>query len=80
VTVIDKHASGWYKGECNGAIGLFPSNYTEPIMDSQQASGSGTSVVSSFFVSNLVLLPVLTFSAVIFAAAKALVQPAGVYN
>ncbi len=79
VTVIDKHASGWYKGECNGAIGLFPSNYTEPIIDSQQASGSGISVVLKF-VSTLVLLPVLTFSAVIFAAAKALAQPAGVYN
>ena len=30
VVVLEKHASGWYKGELNGAIGMFPSNYTEP--------------------------------------------------
>jgi uncharacterized protein YejL (UPF0352 family) len=29
VVVLEKHASGWYKGELNGAIGMFPSNYTE---------------------------------------------------
>ena len=32
VTVVEKNASGWYKGECNGAVGLFPSNYTELVV------------------------------------------------
>jgi uncharacterized protein YejL (UPF0352 family) len=40
VTVIEKHASGWYKGECNGAVGLFPSNYTQPVNDASQKSGT----------------------------------------
>ena len=31
IAVLEKSASGWYKGECNGAVGLFPSNYTEPL-------------------------------------------------
>jgi hypothetical protein len=31
ISVVEKHASGWFKGECNGAVGLFPSNYTEPL-------------------------------------------------
>jgi len=31
ITVLEKSASGWYKGESNGAVGLFPSNYTEPL-------------------------------------------------
>ena len=41
VTVLEKHASGWYKGECNGAVGLFPSNYTEPLGRGQQPIRSG---------------------------------------
>jgi hypothetical protein len=32
VTVVEKNASGWYKGECNGDVGLFPSNYTERLL------------------------------------------------
>ena len=31
IAVLEKNASGWYKGESNGAVGLFPSNYTEPL-------------------------------------------------
>ena len=31
LVVLEKSASGWYKGESNGAVGLFPSNYTEPV-------------------------------------------------
>ena len=41
VSVLEKHASGWYKGECNGAVGLFPSNYTEPVSDAKQTPDSG---------------------------------------
>ena len=32
VTVVEKSASGWFKGECNGAVGMFPSNYTEGLL------------------------------------------------
>ena len=32
VVVLEKHASGWFKGECNGAVGMFPSNFTEPFL------------------------------------------------
>ena len=42
VSVLEKHSSGWYKGECNGAVGVFPSNYTEPLGGNVQSSGSGT--------------------------------------
>ena len=31
LVVLEKSASGWYKGESKGAVGLFPSNYTEPL-------------------------------------------------
>ena len=43
VSVLEKHSSGWYKGECNGAVGVFPSNYTEPLVGGLvQSSGPGT--------------------------------------
>jgi hypothetical protein len=31
VVVLEKSASGWFKGEMSGAVGFFPSNYTEPL-------------------------------------------------
>ena len=37
ISVIEKHASGWFKGECNGAVGLFPSNYTEVVVGAASA-------------------------------------------
>ncbi|KAJ3374482.1 hypothetical protein GGF31_007260 [Allomyces arbusculus] len=33
ITVLDEIDSGWWIGECNGARGMFPANYTEPITD-----------------------------------------------
>ncbi|KAJ3356566.1 hypothetical protein GGF32_001459 [Allomyces javanicus] len=33
VAVLDEIDSGWWIGECNGARGMFPANYTEPITD-----------------------------------------------
>ncbi|KAL6066288.1 Signal transducing adapter molecule 2 [Balamuthia mandrillaris] len=30
ICVLSKDPSGWWKGQCNGRIGMFPSNYTEP--------------------------------------------------
>ena len=30
VTVITEDPSGWWKGELNGAVGLFPSNLAQP--------------------------------------------------
>ena len=37
IVVVEKHASGWFKGECNGAVGLFPSNYTEVVVEAASA-------------------------------------------
>ena len=37
IAVVEKHASGWFKGECNGAVGLFPSNYTEVVVEAASA-------------------------------------------
>jgi hypothetical protein len=47
VTILEKHASGWYKGECNGAVGLFPSNYTEPFDGVLQPNSSGVLLIAS---------------------------------
>jgi hypothetical protein len=33
VTVITEDPSGWWKGELNGAVGLFPSNFAQPYED-----------------------------------------------
>ncbi len=40
VTILEKHPSGWYKGECNGSVGMFPFNYTESVGDTKQTSGA----------------------------------------
>lgn len=31
VTILAKDEPSWWKGECKGAVGLFPSNYVGPI-------------------------------------------------
>lgn len=31
VTVVNKDEADWWKGECNGKSGVFPSNYVEPL-------------------------------------------------
>lgn len=31
ITVISKDEESWWKGELNGKIGLFPSNYVAPL-------------------------------------------------
>jgi uncharacterized protein YgiM (DUF1202 family) len=33
VLVIERSSDGWWKGECNGETGWFPSNYVEPAPD-----------------------------------------------
>lgn len=47
INVIAKEDADWWKGECNGVTGLFPSNYvsalSESMMDDQQESNTGSS-------------------------------------
>ena len=31
VTVVNKDEADWWKGECKGKTGVFPSNYVEPL-------------------------------------------------
>ena len=31
VMVVNKDEADWWKGECNGKSGVFPSNYVEPM-------------------------------------------------
>jgi hypothetical protein len=31
IVVVERHPSGWFKGTCNGVVGMFPSNYTEAV-------------------------------------------------
>lgn len=33
ITVQEKNDDGWWKGELNGKVGMFPSNYTAPCTD-----------------------------------------------
>jgi len=37
VNILEKAESGWWKGECNGKIGLFPSNFVEDIVETEQS-------------------------------------------
>ena len=30
IEILEKHPSGWYKGQLNGQCGVFPGNYTRP--------------------------------------------------
>lgn len=30
IQVLEKPSSEWYKGKCNGSVGMFPSNYVKP--------------------------------------------------
>lgn len=33
INVLNKDDSDWYKGEVNGVVGMFPSNYVTPLSD-----------------------------------------------
>lgn len=43
--ILDKSADGWWKGEFDGAVGWFPSNYVAQKEDGADAVGLGVSVV-----------------------------------
>jgi hypothetical protein len=44
VLVVQENTSGWWKGELNGAVLLFPSNYVEP--DAAEVRLATASIVS----------------------------------
>jgi hypothetical protein len=33
IVVLEKPHNGWWRGECNGNVGIFPSNYVKPITE-----------------------------------------------
>lgn len=35
ITIISHEEPSWWKGELNGKVGLFPSNYVEPVSSVQ---------------------------------------------
>uniref|UniRef100_A0A0A9VV98 Intersectin-2 n=1 Tax=Lygus hesperus TaxID=30085 RepID=A0A0A9VV98_LYGHE len=39
VTILAKDEPAWWKGECKGAVGLFPSNYVGPMYDESTFDG-----------------------------------------
>ena len=39
VTVLEKHESGWWRGEFNGQLGVFPGNYVR-LLDARDLSGT----------------------------------------
>ncbi|KAJ1367900.1 hypothetical protein KIN20_028922 [Parelaphostrongylus tenuis] len=41
ISVVEKSSDGWWKGENNGRIGWFPSNYVEEIVDQAHSTGNG---------------------------------------
>lgn len=38
ILVLEKNDSGWWRGECNGNVGLFPSNYVKSLSESQNVT------------------------------------------
>ena len=38
ISVLSKEEGEWWKGELNGQVGLFPSNYVQPLTEQQPAS------------------------------------------
>jgi hypothetical protein len=45
ILVLEKNNNGWWKGECNGVIGLFPSNYVKPFSESQNTTNDDDGVI-----------------------------------
>uniref|UniRef100_A0A0K0D4F5 SH3 domain protein n=1 Tax=Angiostrongylus cantonensis TaxID=6313 RepID=A0A0K0D4F5_ANGCA len=41
IAVVEKSSDGWWRGESNGRLGWFPSNYVEEILDQPHPSGNG---------------------------------------
>ncbi len=42
VKVLDQEEEGWWKGELNGKIGVFPSNFVELVKGSHPGAASST--------------------------------------
>ena len=40
IKVLDQHKSGWWKGEVNGNVGRFPSNYCVQFEDTSEQNSS----------------------------------------
>ncbi|QLQ80099.1 hypothetical protein HG537_0D00990 [Torulaspora globosa] len=38
VEVLEKPSNEWFKGKCNGRVGMFPSNYVKPIFSGSEVS------------------------------------------
>lgn len=38
VEVLEKPSNEWFKGRCNGRVGMFPSNYVKPAFSGSEAS------------------------------------------
>ncbi|KAL6066123.1 Cytoplasmic protein NCK2 [Balamuthia mandrillaris] len=39
ITVLAEEPSGWWKGESNGQVGVFPKNFTEPYVAGPSSQG-----------------------------------------
>lgn len=42
ISVLDKEGGEWWKGEVNDKVGLFPSNYVQPLTEQQLPTGEIT--------------------------------------
>ncbi len=42
ISVLDKEGGEWWKGEVNDKVGLFPSNYVQPLTEQQLPAGEIT--------------------------------------
>ena len=42
ISVLDKEGGDWWKGEVNDKVGLFPSNYVQPLTEQQLPTGEIT--------------------------------------
>ncbi|SCU88498.1 LANO_0D02278g1_1 [Lachancea nothofagi CBS 11611] len=43
IEVLEKPSPEWYKGKCNGRVGMFPSNYVKPAFSGTNAVETGRS-------------------------------------
>ncbi|SMN17941.1 similar to Saccharomyces cerevisiae YGR136W LSB1 Protein containing an N-terminal SH3 domain [Maudiozyma saulgeensis] len=42
IQIIEKPSNEWYKGKCNGKVGMFPSNYVKPAFSNTAPKDSGS--------------------------------------